>query len=61
MVEELTKKILEFRSEYLEILKSRLNDWEVDDEEEVKRMRSLLRSINKYVNYIEEKLEEEKR
>lgn len=60
--EKLTKvdvSTLEARSDYFEILKSRLSDWAIIDEEEETKMKSLIRTINKYLYYIEDRLLED--
>ena len=53
----MTKETLEARWEYLLLLGKGLERWAVEDEEEIKRINSMIRSINKYIKYIEKELE----
>ena len=52
LTKEQEKETLEARADFFEGLKGKLNNWWVLSDDEQKHMDSLIRAINKYVNYL---------
>ena len=47
------------RFEYLTLLKAGIKDWLINDEEEQKRLESMIRAIDKYCNLLADKINKE--
>lgn len=47
------------RFEYLTLLKAGIKDWLINDEDERKRLESIIRAVDKYCNLLADKLNKE--
>lgn len=47
------------RFEYLTLLKAGIKDWLINDEDERKRLESMIRAIDKYCNLLADKINKE--
>lgn len=47
------------RFEYLTLLKAGIKDWLINDEDEQKRLESMIRAIDKYCNLLADKINKE--
>ena len=59
MLNEQELMIAKARFDYFTILKGGLKQWLINDEEERKRIESIIRAIDKYRNLLEDKLNKE--
>ena len=50
---EIYEKTLQAREDYFCVLKGTLKDWWIHSEEEQKKMDSVIRAIDKYLTYLE--------
>lgn len=52
LTKEQEKRTLEARADHFYELRGELSNWSITSDEEQKQMNSLLRAINKYINYL---------